>query len=209
MKTSEKEVLLLYTFNMPKKNNSIGSAHIIIISIVVVALMGVVGFLGWNALQSKDNASTASTTSETQKEEESETPTTTTPTTSTESNVIKLDSWGVKFMLVESLTSTQAKYYARTTADTPPQEYYGFSTARVEALGGNCSTLPLSDIVILQRYAEKPVAVPDGELISESPIGGHYYVVTGPIASCDPNSSVVSQDRAALKDSLKSLQVIN
>src|SRR5687767_796373 len=145
---------------MPKTNNSIGSAHIIIVSVVVVVLMGVVGFLGWNAFQDKNNASTAPTTSETPKKEEPETPTTPAPS---ESNV-KLDSWGVKFTLAESLASTQVKYYARTTADTPPQEYFGFTTSRVEALGGECTKKPFHDIAILIRFNEKPIAVPDGEL---------------------------------------------
>jgi hypothetical protein len=193
---------------MLKKNNSIGSVHIIIIATAVVALVGVVGFLGWNAYQSKNSASTAPTTSETPKPSNPDTPSET-PITPTESNVVKLDNWGVKFTLVDSLASTEVKYFARTTADTPPQEYYGLSTARVEALGGNCAELPFSDIVILQRYAEKPVAVPDGELLSEAPIGSYYYVVTGPIASCQANSSVVNQDRDAIKESLKTLEVIN
>ena len=73
------------------------------------------------------------------------------PTPTTQSNIVTISAWGIKFQEVASLADTQVKHYARTSNDHPPQNYYGLSTARVEALGTSCTTLPLSDIVILQR----------------------------------------------------------
>ncbi len=190
---------------MPKKNNSIGSAHVIIITAIVVVLVGAVGYLGWNAVQNKNNSSTTPTTSGTENDEP-ETPSENT-NTPTETNVVKLEDWGVKFTLVESLASTQVKYEAETHDRQAPA--YAFTTARVEALGGECVKEPFGDTAILIRFAEKPVAVPDGELINESPMDGYYYVATSPIAPCQPGSEIEAQDRAALKESVKTLEAIN
>lgn len=190
---------------MLKKNNSIGSAQVIIITAIVVVLAGAVGYLGWNAYQGKYGASTASTISETSKTTDTNTPSET-ANTQTETNVVKLDSWGVKFTIVESLAGTQVKYKAET--QDRQTTAYVFTTARVEALGGECAKAPFGDLVSLIRFAEKPIATPDSELVSESPIGGYYYVVSGPIKSCS-ESDVVSLDRAAIKESLKSLIATN
>jgi hypothetical protein len=122
-----------------------------------------------------------------------------------------IDDWNVKFELTGALKTTEVKYYARTTSDTPSQSYYAFTTARIRDLGGKCNEQTYGDTVLLYRYSEKPEATPDGELINQNALGGYYYVVTSPIASCSgfdandqmktPSPTEVS-DRAALKDSI-------
>ena len=48
---------------MNKRNNQLGSAHIVIISILVVALLGLIGFVFWqNFIQNKDTATTNQST---------------------------------------------------------------------------------------------------------------------------------------------------
>jgi hypothetical protein len=133
----------------------------------------------------------------------------------TSSNVLKIDEWGVQIQLESSLANTKVVDNKQTTNDQPPRSYYAFTTSRVEALGGNCAstTLQFGDIAILERFSDKPVATPDGELINSTPINGYYYVLTAPSASCSgmgvkPESAVETQDRAALKSSLKTLAPI-
>lgn len=138
-----------------------------------------------------------------------------TPSPTTETNTLTIPAWGVKFTIPVSLQDTSVKYTERKSNDQPPVTYYAFTTSRIQALGDKCTTQPFGDTVILNRFSDKPVAVPDGELISENPIGGYYYVVLSPIASCtgfDANgkaqtpSQVETNDRASLNELVKSVQ---
>lgn len=130
---------------------------------------------------------------------------------------LAIDNWGVKFELTDTLKTTEVKYYARTTSDTPSQSYYAFTTDRIRDLGGKCTDQQYGDTVLLYRYSEKPVATPDGELINQNALGGYYYVMTSPIASCSgfnangqmktPSPTEVS-DRTALKESISKLVAV-
>lgn len=176
----------------------------IILSVALVAVIGVVGYRAWqNSHQVKTQTSIKSSPAATLSPS---------PATST---LLTIADWGVKLQLESSLSNTRVVYDKQISSDRPPQISYSFTTSRVEALGGNCAntTLQFGAIAILLRFSDKPVATPDGELINNSPIDGYYYVLTGPSASCsglgvEPENPIETQDRAALKASLKSLSAI-
>lgn len=136
--------------------------------------------------------------------------------TPTPSNVLGLDDWGIKIRLESSLADTRVIYNKQGGGAQSREYYYTFTTSRIQALGGNCAstTLQFGAIVSLFRLKTKPVATPDGELINDSPIGGYYYILTSPSASCSgmgvrSQSTTEAQDRAALRSSLKTLSPIS
>ena len=182
-----------------------GSAHVIVIVILVIALLSTLGFVFWQNFMNKDTTRTNNTTAKIevkQKDAASE--------DAQKSDQLILNDWGVKFTISPSLlTSTTVKYRA-IGIDT-----YAFTTSRIEDLGGECAKPPFGDTVTLTRFAEKPIAVPDGELLNEIPINNYYYVLSGPISSCSSlNSSqqptsqvnpIETNDRDALKATIKTL----
>lgn len=167
-----------------------GSIHVILAVVIVVALIGGLGFVFWRNFMAHDKTEAAKPVSASAQASQ----------TRPVSKDVVLDDWGVKFTPVASLSDTQVK-----TLRTYNQTAYAFTTTRIQALGDECTKPPFGDTVILIRFAEKPRATPDGELIGDKPIGGYYYAVTGPPSGCKPGSEVENKDRLALKESLKSL----
>jgi hypothetical protein len=180
-----------------------GSTHVIIIVILVVALLGALGFVFWQNFMNKP----APANNETSKVEDKkqDTPHKETPV----SDQLTLNDWGIKFTIAPSLKSTEIKYQAKGP-DT-----YVFTTSRIEALGGECAKSPFGDTVSLTRYAEKPIATPDGELLNTTPINNYYFVLSGPISSCSslnssqqpagPVNAIETADREALNTTIKTL----
>lgn len=177
-----------------------GSAHAVIIVILVAALLGALGFIFWQNFMNKDTSDTNNTTKVENKQEN-------TNENAEKSDQLTLNDWAIRFTISSSLTSTEVKYQAQGT-DT-----YVFTTTRIQALGGECAKSPFGDTVSLTRMTEKPVATPDGELLNESPINNYYYILSGPISSCsslDNNQQsavdpIETADRNALKTTLKTL----
>lgn len=179
-----------------------GSTHVVIIVILIAALVGVLGFVFWQNFINKstpvnnDTAKVESKQKNTSKDAE-------------KSDQLILNDWGIKFTVSSSLTSTEVKYQAKDT------DAYVFTTTRIQALGDECAKSPFGDAVSLTRFAEKLMAVPDGELLNESPINGYYYVLSGPISSCSSLNSnqqpvnlvdpIETTDRDAIKTTLKTL----
>jgi len=131
------------------------------------------------------------------------------------SDSLTIPAWGVKFTIPTSLRDTSVKYTERKSNDQPPVTYYVFTTARIQTQGDKCTMQPFGDTLILNRYLDKPVAVPDGKLVSEQPVGGYYYTVSSPIAYCsgvDANgklqtpSQIEVRDRESLDELIKSIQ---
>jgi hypothetical protein len=182
-----------------------GSAvPVIIVAIIIVILAGV-GLALWNNLAPKTQSTTKSDTSN----------------TTEPSDELVISNWGIKFTIPDNLKPTEVKYYERQSSDTPPLTYYAFTTTRIQALGGACASQPFGDTEILNRYTEKPVATPDGELLNSNAIDGYYYVLSAPPASCtvvDPNgalnqnaveSSVEASDQTALKSMIETIVASN
>jgi len=192
---------------MINKTSQKGSAHVVIIVILVIALLGVLGFVFWQNFISKNSTNNHDNSTQTEVKQED-----TSNKDVQKSDQLTLSDWGVKFTISPSLTSTEVKYQAKGT------DSYVFTTARIEALGGECAKSPFSDTVSLTRFAEKPIAVPDGELLNQSPINSYYYVLSGPVSSCssldsdqqptNQISSVETNDRDALKATIKTLSAL-
>jgi len=186
------------------KNSSkrTGSAHLIIITIIVLVLLGALGFVFWKRLNTPNKPHTSSDKTASTKQ-------TTTP------DYITPADWGVTFKVSDELKSTQVTYTKKQSADGSS---YAFTTKRIHDLGGSCATEPFGDTQILTRFTEKPIATPDGELLNDPAINGYYYVLSTPIAPCsiiDKNgdllqgvevSSIEKNDRNALKTTLESIQ---
>jgi len=181
-----------------------GSTHIVIIVILVIALLGTLGFVFWQNFINKSTPQINNDTSKTDNKQQENTNKDT-----QKSNRLTLNDWGVTFTVSASLASTEIKYEAKGV------DSYVFTTSRIQALGGECTKSPFGDTVNLTRSTEKPIAVPDGELLNESPVNGYYYVLSAPISSCsslDSNQQTVHQvnpietsDRDALNATLKTL----
>jgi len=136
------------------------------------------------------------------------------PTNSANSELV-VPAWGIKFSVPVALQNTKVAYTERQSNDQPPVTYYAFTTSRIQALGGQCTTQPFGDTVILNRDSNKPVAVPDGELLNDQPINGYYYTISSPIAYCsgldnEGNTQTPSQtelnDRESLNEMTKTIQ---
>lgn len=186
------------------KNSSkrTGSAHLIIIAIIVLVLLGALGFVFWKRLNTPNKPQTSSDKTALTKQ-------TTTP------DYITLADWGVTFKVADELKSTQVTYMKKQSADGSS---YAFTTKRIHDLGGSCAAEPFGGTQILTRSTEKPVATPDGELLNDPAIDGYYYALSTPLAPCsivDKNgdllqgakvSSTEKNDRSALKSTLESIQ---
>ncbi|RYF29687.1 MAG: hypothetical protein EOO17_00395 [Chloroflexi bacterium] len=197
------------TKSLQKHNTKI---RMIIVMLIVVSLGVIFGSILWSRNDDRqDQASSAKeevpapVEAESKKSEEIEV-----------ENETVVDDWGVGFEHVGSLHSTSVTSELRSGGEGAP-EHYVFTTDRIRELGGRCVGRPFGDTVILTRYQEKPVAVPDGQIINEDALQGYYYVVSSPIVSCsgvDANgavrapSQVETDDRAALKQSISELKVV-
>lgn len=128
-------------------------------------------------------------------------------------NRFVLADWKIEFSLSAHLQETEVKYTQRKSIDN--QVTYAFTTARIQALGGECTRQTFGDTVTLSRFTEKPVAIPDGKLLNEKPINGYYYATGGPLAACssvDSDGKVIRsasdtelKDAAALREFVETL----
>lgn len=155
-----------------------GSAHVIIISILVVALIGAIGFIFWqNVLQPKpSNDSTSKSASSDKTSSKSNKKTT--PTDLNKGYMV-LDDWGVRFKEINSVIS-----WSKTSVNSynkPDSDIYYFTTDAWKNLPTACNTE-----IRLMRATEKSTAMtsPPIALNNEEKIGGHYYYYTSPQDAC-------------------------
>lgn len=164
------------------KQNQDGSAHVIIISVVVLIIIGAIGYVFWNNFiahkKSEDTAQVPSSSN-----------TQASPKPVTDTGQLRVAAWNVTFSMPDALKNTSVKYYERTSSDTPPVTYYAFTTQRIQDLGGRCASQPLGDTVILNRFTEDQPAYPDSYWVSPEKIDGYRYVLSGPAASCSGGTS--------------------
>ena len=187
------------------KDSQRGSAHVIIIAILVFALIGALGFIFWsNFLQPKSDSGSFVKTDASPSPSASAMP-------KTDDNTIVLSDWKVKLTIPESLKSTSVKYSKETRHGKTD---YEFTTSRIEALGGDCATQPYGKSIVLSRVTEIPANAMNGFVrVNQEPINGYYFTYTETIPACsgsitDPTvkvNQVEIDDRAALGALLKSL----
>jgi hypothetical protein len=194
-----------------------GGIHVIIISIGAAVLIGIIGFFYWsNFLQTRPE-SKAQTTDQKNENADKKLSESKDSKTNTGDKLIISD-WNVEFTLLPELQGTEVKYYQHKSTDG--QFSYSFTTSRIQALGGECNkqtsgSVNFGDTIIVTRFKEKPVAVPDGELINEESINGYYYALGAPIAACSSfnenggtgrtASEIELKDTAALRKFVKTL----
>lgn len=199
-------------------HNQSGSkkVNIVIISALAIALISAAGFAFWtNALQSNDNAEKSATTSL------SPTPSTT-PQASpnleasdsvADKNTITLSDWKVQFTIPDSLKTGSVKYSQQMNHG---MESYGFTTARIEALGGDCATQPYGKSLVLSRSANPLAGMYGYVAINNNPIDGYYYAYEETIPQCsgsatDPSVRVHQteiDDKTLLRTLLGSLRAL-
>jgi heme/copper-type cytochrome/quinol oxidase subunit 2 len=187
----------------------IGSAHLIIIVIIILALLGALGFVFWKNI-SKTNSTPSITTSS--------------PSPKPASDYLTISDWGIKFKIADALKTTDILNTKEQSKDTPPQTSYAFTTKRIQSLGGACATQPFDNTEILTRTSEKPNATPDSTLINSTAIDSYYYILGAPPAFCtvvDSNGALINNaqvdikaksievsDRVALKSMIETLQSV-
>ena len=111
-----------------------GSAHVVIIVVIVAAVLGALGYVFWQNFINKDTSEITNDSKQTTTQS-GETPANPVeqPKDSTEGYLV-LEDWGIKFKLPED--SGEIRYYKENvTNDNGSFDYYSFSTKRVEKLG--------------------------------------------------------------------------
>jgi len=148
-----------------KKQSQSGSAHLVVIIVLVVALLGALGFVFWqNFMQPKSTPAP--------------TPEVAVISTPTETNAgyLVLDDWNVKFKLPTNLGSNVIT--SQKATDANGEDYYKFSTERVSALGSNCAGLNK-----LYRMTE-PITPDASPPILAGKFGGYYYYAGNSQENC-------------------------
>lgn len=155
-----------------------GSAHVIIISVLVVALIGAIGFIFWqNVLQPKptDNSTHKSANSDNSSSK------TDNKATSADLNkgYVVLDDWGVRFKEINSEISwsrTSVNSYNASNNNT-----YYFTTDAWKNLPTACNTeIPL----IRMTEKDSTMMSPPVALNDEEKIGDYYYYYLSPHDAC-------------------------
>lgn len=187
-------------------NKQAGSAHLVIISVLAVALIAALGFIFWtNVIKSDDTPKEQAKTSSS--------PLPQVAADEENSDTITLADWKVQFSIPDSLKTTGVEYAQQTKNGATE---YGFTTARIKALGGDCKTEPYGKAVVLNRSKTAPQGMDGFAYINKEPLDGYYYTYRETIPMCsgdmsDPaakTSDVEVQDRQYLSILLKSLKAL-
>jgi hypothetical protein len=180
-----------------------GSAHIVIIIVLLFAILGLLGFNFWqNFMYKKDTKPVAS----------SDGTAITTPAKQVDDSskdYIFLKDWGVKFKIPES-KSEIIDYAVQNEFGT----HYEFTTRRVEALGENCvkpnGQGPAGTLGAISRSATKIEEPMGSEAVNNNEaLNGYYYYVSASQAPCASAShDIQSEDRSTVVRMLLSPVVI-
>jgi hypothetical protein len=180
------------------KNSSkqVGSAHLIIITIIVLAILGALGFVFWNNFAKKSPTNTSNESTKTDK-----------PTQDTQpaAKKLKLDDWSVAFTVPTDLSVKDVYYYKAHVGEGP--DYYGFTTNRVRAEGGYCDNQVTGNLLTLTRNSSK---TGEGTLINTEPIGGYYFYADSTNGGITPmpeclTTDAANSDRALLDQMIKTI----
>jgi hypothetical protein len=172
-----------------------GSAHVVIIVILVIALLGTLGFVFWQNFINKKSAEVTSDSKQTtnQPTEKVKDP---------DEGYLVLKDWNIKFKLPAD--SNEITYYKKQAEpnDKGIEEYYEFSTKRVEALGGQCVEPNNLGQVIRNGSMSRTKIKREGEIASGSAvnnnesIAGYYYYISGGQSTCANEAvDIQTQDR--------------
>ena len=203
---------------MPKHNQKPAKQHkIILVTVAVLVLVvGLVAFALFHSggiLNSRVQQPEADTSPPVLQSPVAETPS----GISSEGRYLVLEDWGVKFEVPEGLSGV--RYYRQNSNIYPElksvaNEWYEFSTARVEALGGkgdnicvepNDRNLPASRLGGVIRSTE--ILPIETRPLNGQPIGDYYYYYYGSSQSvCSVDSTDIQQaDLSAVHEMIKSI----
>lgn len=188
-------------------NKQRGSLLVILIVIVALLIVAGIGYLLWtNFLQTKSDDEALSAIGSKVETKLSKSP-------EIDTSVLNIEDWGIEFTIPEYLRNTSIKYFERKSNEG--SSVYVFTTSRIQELGGKCLEQTFGDTINIIKFTEKPVAVPDGELLNQELVNGYYYALGGPIASCSgfdesgvmrTPSQIEIDDRRALKEMARTLK---
>ena len=194
---------------MKKLNNQTGSAHVIIIIILIAAVLGLLGFVFWNNyLKVKPSADTTNKTTNSQQS-------TNTPVSQTDF-VVK--EWGVvgSYQQVSSNTNdlnykfkkidlSNNKIVVASASDSGA--YLVITSPALDALCGSDAGLPISratgestmsagvgypDSTAAEVY--KSISETNKNYSAKAHVGNYYYFLSAPQGACaDPNTSNTSE----------------
>jgi len=172
-----------------------GSTHVIIIVILVVALLGTLGFVFWQNIINKKSAEMSSDSKQATNQPAEK-------VKDTDKGYLVLKDWNIKFKLLAN--SNAITYYKKQAEpnDKGVEEYYEFSTKRVEAIGGQCVEPNTLGQVIRNGSISRTKVKREGEIVSGSavnnnePIAGYYYYISGGQSTCaNEGVDIQTQDR--------------
>ncbi len=153
-----------------------GSAHAIIIVVLVVALLGTLGLVFYqNFIEKSGDKKTADSAQDTPAK------TDTTPKVDEEAKsnegYLVIDNWGVKFKIPESLNNEKITYKASESAAEGGE---GYDVTTEKALAAANSDMLQARVLIIERH-KKPLLTDTGEIKRQTPpynlekIGDYYY----------------------------------
>ena len=163
-----------------------GSAHIIIISLVILVIAGVLGFVYWNSLMKKN-----STLSKTESKTTQQTDNSAAKKAQSEAQELKISDWSIKFTVPDGLKLSDVYYYKTHVGEGP--DYYGFTTDRVRAQGGYCDNEVTGNLVTITRSTSK---TGEGTLINNNPIDGYYFYSDNSSGGLTPTPECLTTDAA-------------
>jgi len=189
------------------KKTQVGSAHLIVVLVLVLALIGSLGFIFWqNFMQQKTNDDKAVVvTPEVSKTDDA------TPAVPSNDGYLVLEDWGVKYKLPSDLGNNTIKYYKVSDNPSVTDGYY-FSTSRVEGLGAGC--LPTDQYYGALAMTTRSTMDNNNDVSGPSAktkIGDYYYFYWHPQAACTSGSDrsiidIEMQDSDMIQTMLKSVE---
>ncbi|MDB5166970.1 MAG: hypothetical protein JWN26_115 [Candidatus Saccharibacteria bacterium] len=146
---------------MKSRQSQAGSAHLVIIIVLVVALLGALGFVFWQNFINKPVANQANSSQTT--------PTTKTDTTTTSPTAtgFVVSGWSV------SIPTTETGFQANSASSSNGYDFYGVTTAalKAEAAKENCNDSGIGSIYRATSLDGSPSA-------HSAKVGNYYYGFT-------------------------------
>lgn len=181
-----------------------GSAHVVVVGVLVLALLGALGFIFWQNFVSKDEVTKKAETIV--KSEDAKN--TARSSGDSKEGYLVLTDWGVKFKIPDDIG--ELTYYKQTVSQNEQgvNEHYEFSTKNVEALGGDCVNTNESGSVTRLAYLSRSQTKAEQYASSvpandNNPVGDYYYMVSGGQSLCSERQGELQlKARDAISDML-------
>lgn len=198
-----------------KSRNQSGSAHVVIIIVLIVAVLGALGFIFWQNFVNKSANMNSSTSTSEQTEDQ----------VSSDTSTITIGEWGVKGTYDTSADDATVSYVIRTNAEadvsssSDDYELVYFDTSSVpsdcKGYGGVIKRFTADQEV---QFSAGAAGVTSSEMYAQNggdtdkfkKVGNYYYWYEGPQSACgtdedDPAEVAASYMVGVTKDFMASL----